>query len=402
MRCVPKNLVEKVSEYIYLLSPDIYYKLRRAYLKFFTTNEANEDKINSPIAGLIHNVNLELTIRCNLRCTFCWWWGERGIGKNLIEAKDSLITAELKSEEIFKIIDKLAQYHPNFYLSGGEPFIRKDTLDIIEYIASKGLKVGLTDNGTLLTDEIISRIAKINSLEITFSIDGPKEIHDKIRGKGSFEKTIYNINRLLQVRGNNKEFPKIMTNTTIAPENIDYLSDLIGFLDELKVDAIKLQHLWFTDVQKARKTESILAEIFKIENDNGPYSHIMENLDLKYAKKVADLVDIILRRSHKLSTPILFYPFLDKEEIIKYYTDINFTKYKKCIAPWNEITIKANGDVMFCPDEWITQFKLGNIKNDTIDELWNGDRAKLFRKFLLSNGKFPICDHCCFFYGGRG
>ena len=73
---------------------------------------------------------------------------------------------------------------PSFYLSGGEPFIRKDTVDIIEYISGKGMSVIMNDNGTLLTEEKLKRIARIKNLTINFSIDGPREVHDTIRGKG--------------------------------------------------------------------------------------------------------------------------------------------------------------------------------------------------------------------------
>jgi len=51
-------------------------------------------------------------------------------------------------------------------------------------------------------------------------------------------------------------------------------------------------------------------------------------------------------------------------------------------------TIKANGDVMFCPDEWITEFKLGNIKENNIDQLWNNEQAQKFRSFIIKKVDF--------------
>jgi len=84
-----------------------------------------------------------------------------------------------------------------------------------------------------------------------------------------------------------------------------------------------------------------------------------------------------------------------KEEIIKYYTDLSYVRAKRCTVAWDSIFIRANGDVMFCPDEWMVDFKLGNIREHTISELWNNEKAKLFRRELLKHKLFPACARCC-------
>ena len=114
-------------------------------------------------AGKINNINLELSIICNLRCSFCWWWGENGIAYKLIKDKNSMVTAELTTQEIYNVIDQLRDDMPSFYLSGGEPFIRKDTVDIIEYITGRGMSVITNNNGTMLSDEQLQRLAKIRT-----------------------------------------------------------------------------------------------------------------------------------------------------------------------------------------------------------------------------------------------
>jgi len=396
-----KSLIYRISGLVSLISPDLYLRLRDRYYKFrFRDRYLGDAQPTSPIAGSIKNVSLEISIRCNLRCTYCWWWGENGIGPDLIKSNSPLIAEELKTQEIFNLIDQLYKYKPSFYIAGGEPFIRKDTLQIIEYINSKGMNVSLTDNGTLLNDEIISRLSKIKNLSITFSIDGLKEMHDKIRGNGNFDRTINNINRLIEKRGRNK-YPTIRTNTTMAPENIDSLYELAIFLDKLGVDEINFQHLWYTNKIVAKTHKEVLSNEFGLL-DNGVDSHVVgeqhEITSTDYADKVANFTQMLLRNIVKFRSTISFYPLLSKNEIIKYYTDNTFSKYQYCMAPWNEIAIKANGDVMFCPDEWITEFKLGNIKENTIDQLWNNEQAQKFRSFIIKKGRFPICNHCCFFF----
>jgi len=54
---------------------------------------------------------------------------------------------------------------------------------------------------------------------------------------------------------------------------------------------------------------------------------------------------------------------MSKEEIIRYYTDLSYVMAKRRMAALDSIFIRANGDVMFCPDEWVVDFKLGNIRS---------------------------------------
>ena len=61
-------------------------------------------------------------------------------------------------------------------------------------------------------------------------------------------------------------------------------------------------------------------------------------------------------------------------------------------------TSKANGYVVLRHDEEITEFKLGDIKENSIDQLWNNEQAQKFRSFIIKKGRFLICNHCCFLF----
>ena len=178
-------------------------------------------------AGKIKMVDIEMTIVCNLRCWFCWWWGTEGIAFKLVKDRDPLVTQELSTQEIFNIVDQVTKDNtPAFYLSGGEPFLRKDTVDVIEYMNNKGSSITLNNNGTLLTEEKLQRLAKLKKLSINFSIDGPEDVHDKIRGQGNFKRTTDNIRRLIELRGDS-QFPSIKTNTTFSPWRVREGEELV-------------------------------------------------------------------------------------------------------------------------------------------------------------------------------
>lgn len=348
-------------------------------------------------AGKLNSVTLELSIICNLRCTMCWWWGEKGIAFKLAKDRDPLVTEELSTAEIYKVIDGVAKDKPSFYLAGGEPFIRNDTVDIIEYIAEKGMSVVTNCNGTMLTEEKLQRLAKIKNLTINFSIDGTREVHNRIRGPGTFEKTTSTIKRLVELRGNSI-YPAIKTNTTFSPWVAGHLDELIRYLQEdVGVDAIRMQHLWFTDKAHAEQHKKMLHDIFGTNENAGVDSHIISSFEPEYVKALAD--EILEVQSTKYKKPVFIHPQLTKEEISKYYNDLNFTRAKRCMVAWGSILVKANGDVMFCPDEWMTDFKLGNTRHQAVEEMWRGQKARKFREELWKHKLFPACTRCCVISG---
>lgn len=115
-----------------------------------------------------------LTNRCNLRCKYCNIW-ERKI-------------REMSTKEIFKIIDELSLLGTQrIGYFGGEVLLRKDIKEIIDYTKDKGISVGLGSNGFLIKENI-DKIRNIDILHISF--DGPKEVHDKHRTAGSYDKVI--------------------------------------------------------------------------------------------------------------------------------------------------------------------------------------------------------------------
>ncbi len=358
------------------------------------------EKVSSSFSGRFSSINhvpfpqvvdIELTAICNLRCRMCWWWGENGIAKKISSEGGTLIKNMLDTSEIFNIVDEVSANKSSLYLSGAEIFTRKDIPEILEYISSKGIPTSFTTNGTLIKDLHIDLLSKMRNLRINFSIDGLQEIHDSIRGKGNFTKTTEVIRKLARAKQGNR-FPYIVTNTTFSPDIVGKLHELVAYLISLGADSISFQHLWFTDDGVAKLHKQRLLRDFGIV-DNGVDSHVISNLPIEPLDYFASEVVEIQKRRY--AVPVRVNPRLTKDQILRYYADLSFSKRKACPIPWNKILIKANGEIMFCPDEWVTEFSLGNIREKSIGEVWNGLGAQEFRKSLKENGLFPICARCC-------
>jgi radical SAM protein with 4Fe4S-binding SPASM domain len=137
-------------------------------------------------------IHLEITNACNLKCTHCYV----SAGKKLPN--------ELTLEEIYNTINMLPPFSgKQIAISGGEPAIRKDCIDILEYCAvERGHDVDLYTNATNFPQTLIDCIIEINKrkdcgkVKIQVSLEGATpETHNLVRGKGSFESTIQTLEK---------------------------------------------------------------------------------------------------------------------------------------------------------------------------------------------------------------
>ncbi|MBW2984364.1 radical SAM protein [Candidatus Woesearchaeota archaeon] len=145
----------------------------------------------------------ELTNKCNLNCKWC------GVKKG----KDVL--------SFDKIVSIIGKNKPRFVeFTGGEPLLRKDVFELIDYCKSKGIYVSINTNGTLINDKIAK---KLNADLIRISVDGTEKTNDKIRGEGSFKKTLNGIKSL------KKYNKKIIISTAIGKLNKEEPKQIIKY-----------------------------------------------------------------------------------------------------------------------------------------------------------------------------
>jgi radical SAM protein with 4Fe4S-binding SPASM domain len=102
--------------------------------------------------------------------------------------------------------------------------------------------------------------------------------------------------------------------------------------------------------------------------------------------------------SLKTDVDVSVYPNLRDSEIIKYYTSFDFLpeSYKnRCISPWMVAYVFPDGSVRPCQS---LNYSIGNIRDASFKQLWNGDSASTFRKTLKKDKHFPVCTRCTEFY----
>ncbi len=121
----------------------------------------------------------EITHQCNYNCSYC-----------IFSCNQRKIPGELTTSECFHVIDELVKNNfKHLKITGGEPFLRSDIIDILRYASTKVL-TDISTNASLLTKEKVKLLNQLKLKMIHVSLDGLKDDHESVRGKNTFSPTI--------------------------------------------------------------------------------------------------------------------------------------------------------------------------------------------------------------------
>jgi len=194
------------------------YELARLGTEYFLSGFLERYRKQQPLPPPRY-VLWDCTRRCNLKCLHCGAVAER-------------YPSELTTPQIKTIIDQLSSLHVDmFAVTGGEPLLRADLLDVLSYAREQRMKTGIATNGFLVTSEIAQRIQLAGITSVQVSLDGMAATHNRIRGHPeSFERAVDAIEHLVQA-----SIPIVTVATTVTPNNLDQLETMHQFLIGMKV-----------------------------------------------------------------------------------------------------------------------------------------------------------------------
>lgn len=329
-------------------------------------------------AGVVY----EATMRCNLHCEFCY------VGTLLnIEGE---WRQELPLETLRRAFPD--QDGLQVSLTGGEIFMRKDILGVMDVFRDKGYVCGyLTTNGTIITDERADALAQLASAgflkHISVSIDGPNELHDKARGvAGTFVRTAAGLKRLQEAAERRHAPLRVSVNTTVAHETLEALNSMVDVAAELGVDAIGLNHLMFSTAAEVDETVRLLGE----GDASAISTFVTEDPGLDPARVRAQ-VDSLAARCRERGIRFDMRPKVKPALVEPYYTPGTALE-GRCLYPFLYARVSFSGKAYFCP---FIRIEVGDLTQQTLEEVWTGERYVSLRRRLVQNGIFPVCRRCC-------
>jgi radical SAM protein with 4Fe4S-binding SPASM domain len=335
-------------------------------------------------------ITLFLTHRCNLQCKMCGQWGEGGVTR---KQSTQYIQNELTTKEMISIIDDVTSFKPNITLFGGEPLLYPGCIEIIRYIKLKGMHCLMITNGSLL-ERVAEDIVDSGLDELNVSLDGNRELHDQIRGTpGLFDRIIKGLDQVQFFKSiKKKKKPLINLQCTINKYNYQHLEQLINVANLVKTDSLTFHNLIFLErsiLEKQKIYDNLLNcssldwEGFVFEPGIDPsvlYEKIRQIPSAKYRFSVD------------------FYPNFSYQELKQYYRESCFIPHdycSRCLSPWLVAYIFPDGQVKPCLN---SSYSFGTIKEQKFTEVWNSQKAEIFRNVLKKNKIFPVCVRCTELY----
>lgn len=197
----------------------------------------------------------EITHKCNYGCSYCIFSCH----------KNSKITGELSTEECFHIIDELIKHDfRHLKITGGEPFIRKDIIDILRYASTK-LVTDISTNASLITEEKVRLLNELKLKMIHVSLDGNMIEHESVRGRNTYLQTIRGL-ELLKSSTN-----KVRIGAVIHANNENNLENLIRDSSSMAADEVIFSIMEPVEGQdkslyKKRNTSDLISELDELKD----------------------------------------------------------------------------------------------------------------------------------------
>lgn len=180
--------------------------------------------------------------RCNLTCRHCY-----------ATSADTQFRNELDTAQAMDVVDQLHQAGVRvLVLSGGEPLMRPDCLDLARHASGKGFYVALSTNGTLIDEHNIQAIHDVGFDYVGISIDGLPAVHDAFRQKqGAFDASMHAV-QLCRQHG-----IRVGLRTTLTQHNYPQLPALLGMMRDYGVQKYYLSHMNYSGRGRARRSRSV-------------------------------------------------------------------------------------------------------------------------------------------------
>lgn len=318
-------------------------------------------KANQPSLRL---VAWETTRNCNLSCVHC-----------RASATCGPYSGELDTQAAFTLLDQIAEVaKPIIILTGGEPLLRDDIFDIAAYGTSKGMRMVMAPNGTLVTREIAHKMADSGIRRISVSLDGATaESHDRFRGvKGAYEGALQGIKH---AKAAGVEF---QINTTITKTNLDQIPKILKLAESLGAVAHHIFLLVPTGRGKYIVDQEIDAQEYE-ETLNWFYDqHDKTSLQLKAT--CAPHYYRILRQRAKAEGKSVTFETHGLDAVTR-----------GCLAGTGFCFISHRGTVQPCG---FLDLNCGNVTQNTFGEIWRQSEAfKNLRDFSKLKDKCGICNY---------
>ena len=314
------------------------------------------------------SMELAITNKCNLRCTYCSYFSSAG------DVDQGLPTEEWL--QFFEELNRCAVM--DLTLEGGEPFCRQDLKELIQGIVQNRMRFSILSNGTLISDDMAAFLAstgRCNNIQV--SIDGSiPSTHDAFRGQGNFLKAIQGIKTL------QKHHVPVSVRVTIHRQNVKDLEGIARLLlEEIGLSGFSTNAASFMGLCRQSADQVQLTV-----EDRSLAMETLLKLNQKYNGRIGASAGPLAEAIHwhKMEKA--------RREGLECIPGRGYLS--GCGGSWSKLDVRADGVMVPCIQ--MSHIELGRINRDDLREVWQNHpelkRLRKRRKIPLSN--FEYCQGC--------
>lgn len=327
--------------------------------------------VTPQVATLPRSIYLEPTSRCNEFCQQC--------PRTLLSREDD---RDLSFENFRYIVDQFPVLDRVVLHGLGEPLLNKELPQMIRYLKERGTYVLFNSNGIALTPKRGQALIDAGLDEYRLSMDGSnRETYAQIRGVDAFEKIWRNVKAFIQLqKAQNASKPAVSLWFTAMKENLPELPGLIDLAAANGVPEIHLQRLVYFEEGLAQSTQSLFRR------------STQEELELvRQCEQMCQERGIAFTAAGS-ATPL--------ESLVH---DFGTRPWSGCRRPYTLTYITSSGNVLSCcfapfghrsAREYKEERVIGNVFEQSIAEIWHGERYQAFRRAFESEHPARHCAQC--------
>jgi MoaA/NifB/PqqE/SkfB family radical SAM enzyme len=335
-------------------------------------------------------ITLRVTNNCNLRCVQCGQWGQNGVYNHPHAGSHS---RQLTTEEWKVFIDGMSSVCPHVYFFGGEPFLRKDLLELVKHATSKNIIAGVNTNGNFLKGKG-AEIVNSGMDYIIVSLDGPEQINNQIRigRRDGYRLVVEGVEELVLAKKELKSaYPLIEMNMTLTIENQTYIVETAEIAKNLGVNYFAIAWGIFTTEELARESSAQYKQDFGIEPE------FFKGFVRDVSKMVPETIETQITEVKRMwGSRYKQYPPMKFSALEYFHRPEKTLNNKQCVVPWMSMQVMPNGDMAYCED--FPDLVAGNILNEDPLVLWNNEMSRSWRRRIRSKGIYPAESRCGDYY----
>jgi radical SAM protein with 4Fe4S-binding SPASM domain len=318
-------------------------------------------------------IQIEVTRRCNLSCSMCP--RTRSLQQASLQSDPSGLYSYWHCDldpHLFSYLITQCPDAESVMLHGiGEPLLYPHLSKLVDVATERQLDVSFFSNGMLLTCDHSQMLIDKDVSKITFSIDGAShQVFERIRQDGQLDRFIENVRSLVALKHRlGSILPQVAFHITLSVDNRSEVSSILELAAEMEANEVSVSPIEPADtlIRSYQRDPSLLGQDLK------RWRTFAKQLGLRLVSVGLD----------------------------QYITLLSASKNQPgfCIWPWMGLYISVEGKVLPCCHLTnVRRYALGDIKTQRIDEIWNGESFRAFRKGILArNPRAGRCRSCMYF-----